>query len=57
MALQSSFKIGQNSPMTTVKFKFEAVLLKDCVNLQYFQQDTLEEFEIIAFIAETRVDI
>ena len=41
---QSSFKIWQNSP-------------KDCMYLQYFQQDTLEEFEIITFISEIRVDI
>ena len=47
--VQSLFKIGQNSPMSTLKLKFEAMLIKDWVCLQCFQQDALE-FEIIAFI-------
>ena len=34
--------------MSTLKFEYEAVLLKDWVCMQYFQQDALE-FEIIAF--------
>ena len=46
---QSLFKIGQNSPMSTLKFNFEAMLFKDWVCLRCFQQDALE-FEIIAFI-------
>ena len=35
--------------MSTLKFNFEAMLIKDWVCLQCFQQDALE-FEIIAFI-------
>ena len=46
--VQSLFKIGQNSPMSTLKFNFEAMFIKDWVCLQCFQQDALE-FEIIAF--------
>ena len=40
---------AKNSPMSTLKFNFEAMLIKDGVCLQYFQQDALE-FKIIAFI-------
>ena len=35
--------------MSTLKFNFEAMLIKEGVCLQCFQQDALE-FEIIAFI-------
>ena len=35
--------------MSTLKFNFEAMLIKDWVCFQCFQQDALE-FEIIAFI-------
>ena len=48
--LQSLSKIGQNSPMSTLKFNLEAALFKDCVCLQCFQQDALEFDEIIVFI-------
>ena len=42
--------------MSTLKFNTEAVLFKDCVCLQCFQQDVLELFEIIG-IYQTRNDI
>ena len=55
--LKMATKISKmaNSPMSTLKFNFEAMLIKDWVCLQCFQQDALE-FEIIAFY-QTRDNI
>ena len=38
----AELKIGQNSPMHTLKLKFEAVVLADCMYLAYDEEGGIQ---------------